>query len=1065
VSRPENDVAARAALEGFPGGYVLMRAIRRKGEIVDWELRDANGFTDGGELPLAGLRGQRLSRNQALSESSFRELNCDALRTGRRVQADVFIPTPTPALRNVTVVPLGEDMTATFIEDLTPQDRFRMLVASSSDLVAIVDDKAELVYINDAGRRTLGFLADENVGLDMLEFVHPDDREETAATFFQLVSEPTLHPTVVARFRTASEEWRFLEVRAINCLDDPAVGGIVCNARDVTERVLAERHGRESAVLLDAIVESTQDWIWSVDIETYGLVSYNRSMREYFAKHGGIVLELGMRPEDLGPDPSRVGKWYEYFGQAKETGSFSTEYEAEAGAAVLQLTMNVLERDGKPFAIALVGKDITERKQAEQKISETLSLLDTLQSSAPVGFAFLDRDFRFARVNEKAAAINGLSVEDHIGRTLADINPRAWSQIEPFYRKVMSEGDPLVNLEVTSGSAKDPGEVHTWLESYYPVRVAGETIGIGEVFVDITERKEAERAQQALAASLEASEARFRVLADTAPIGIFELSPGGGLTYANSKIGKITGRDAWSLGGRGWIDAVHPEDREILTSLFENFRPKAAVTTALRIQHPSGELRHVRLQAAPKGEDPESGYVVTIEDVTEEVEAHGELVHQAFYDTLTGLPNRALFLDRLNQELARRRRSGSSIAVFFLDLDRFKDVNDSLGHEAGDAVLKEVGVRFIGAVRAGETVARFGGDEFAFIIRDVGDSHSAVTVADRVLSVLEMPIRYDAHELVVTGSIGIVIPAARSNAETVLRDADAAMYKAKAAGRNRSEFFDEETRRRLVARFEMETELRQALAHGEFEVYYQPEVAGDGQPLGAEALIRWNHPTRGLVPPLDFIPLAEDLGLIKPIGAWVFEAAVAQLSSWDAQEDGPRLGVLSINISSNQLEDPDTSEVIRAIIERYGIAPSRLALEVTESVLMADSPSTRTSLQRFKDMGLGVAIDDFGTGYSSLAYLHTLPVTTLKIDRSFIERLEDPVDSAQIVKAIVDLGHAMGLRVIAEGVSNERLHELVSTLGCDLAQGFFWARPLPVRQFEHWWGEAERGLAPPPHES
>jgi diguanylate cyclase (GGDEF)-like protein/PAS domain S-box-containing protein len=1064
VSRPESDAAARAALDGFPGGYVLMRAIRRKGEIVDWELRDANGFADGGELALAGLRGQRLSRNQALSESSFRELNCDALRTGRRIQADVFIPTPTPALRTVTVVPLGEDMTATFVENLNPQDRFRMLVASSSDLVVIVNDKAELVYVNDAGRSILGFLPDENVGLDMLEFVHPDDREETAATFLQLVSEPTLHPTVVARFRTASEEWRFLEVRAINCLDDPAVGGIVCNARDVTERVLAERHGRESAALLDAIVESTQDWIWSVDIETYGLVSYNRSMREHFVKHGGIVLELGMRPEDIMRDPSRLTKWGEYFGQAKETGSFSTEYETEAGAAVLQLTMNVLERDGKPFAIAVVGKEITERKQAEQKISETLSLLDTLQSSAPVGFAFLDRDFRFARVNEKAAAINGLSIEDHIGRTLADINPQAWSQIEPSYRKVMSEGDPLVNLEVTSGSAKDPGEAHTWLESYYPVRVAGEIIGIGEVFVDITERKEAERAQQALAASLEASEARFRALADTAPIGIFEVSPGGALTYANPKIGKITGRDAWSLGGRGWIDAVHPEDREILTSLFENVRPEAAVTTALRIQHPSGELRHVRLQAAPKGEDPESGYVITIEDVTEEAKAHEELVHQAFYDTLTGLPNRALFLDRLNQELARRRRSGSSIAVFFLDLDRFKDVNDNLGHEAGDAVLKEVGVRFIGAVRAGETVARFGGDEFAFIIRHVRDSHNAVTVADRVLSVLETPIRYDDHELVVTGSIGIVIPAARSNAETVLRDADAAMYKAKSAGRNRSEFFDEEIRRRLVARFEMETELRQALAHGEFEVHYQPEVARDGQPVGAEALIRWNHPTRGLVLPLDFIPLAEDLGLIKSIGAWVFEAAVAQLSSWDAQEDGPRLGVLSINISSNQLEDPDTPEVIRAVIERYGIAPSRLALEVTESVLMADSPSTRTSLQCFKDMGLGVAIDDFGTGYSSLAYLHTLPVTTLKIDRSFIERLEGPVDSAEIVKAIVDLGHAMGLRVIAEGVSNDHLHALVSTLGCDVAQGFFWAAPLPVRQFEHWWGEAERGLAPPPHE-
>jgi len=325
---------------------------------------------------------------------------------------------------------------------------------------------------------------------------------------------------------------------------------------------------------------------------------------------------------------------------------------------------------------------------------------------------------------------------------------------------------------------------------------------------------------------------------------------------------------------------------------------------------------------------------------------------------------------------------------------------------------------------------------------------------------LEPPVRCGDQDLTVTGSIGIVIPNLRADAGTILRDADAAMYKAKDEGRNRYALFDETVRRRSVLRLAMEGELRQALSRNEFEVYYQPVVdPTNGRPVGAEALLRWHHPTGGLVPPLEFIPVAEDSGLIKPVGRWVFEQAVSQLASWDAENGGPCLNFLAVNLSARQLDDPETPDMVRDVLERYRIDPGRICAEVTESVVMVDSAATRRSLDAFEDLGLPVAIDDFGTGYSSLAYLHTLPVTTVKVDRSFVERLGGADDSTPVVKAVIDMGHAMGLSVVAEGVSTARLGDQVSSLGCDAAQGFYWARPTPAEEFADWWRKVGRPAA------
>lgn len=552
--------------------------------------------------------------------------------------------------------------------------------------------------------------------------------------------------------------------------------------------------------------------------------------------------------------------------------------------------------------------------------------------------------------------------------------------------------------------------------------------------------------------SLKESEKRFRTLSSVAPIGILEVSSGI-VRFVNEQAAEIYGTDVESILGQPWVDAPRADD--ISSAALPSNRlisSREPITIGYKILRPDGEHRHVRMSAVFTTPGNDDHYIATIEDVTVEVQAQEALLHQAFHDSLTGLSNRSLFIDRLEQELGRCRRDGTKIAVLFLDLDRLKIVNDGLGHDAGDALLVEIGRRFLATVRAGETVSRFSGDEFLFMIRDIENYQQAVSFAQRILKTLKAPVEYQGNELIVTGSIGIVIPDVNSESNIVLRDADTAMYKAKLAGGNRFELFDHDLHLRLVTKLGLEGELRRAIERKEFELYYQPKVDPiTARPIGAEALIRWNHPTRGRVAPADFIEAAEECGLIRPMGKWVLEEGVNQLYSWDNQEGGPCLEVLSVNVSATQLEDVSFSQVARRAIERCPNVVGRFAIEITESTLMVSGPSTRRSLVALENLGVLVGIDDFGTGYSSLSSLHALPVSVIKVDKSFIERLGSTDDSVPIVRAIVEMGHALGLKVVAEGVNDALLGEKIKSMNFDLAQGYLWAPPMPANEFAKWW--------------
>jgi diguanylate cyclase (GGDEF)-like protein/PAS domain S-box-containing protein len=418
--------------------------------------------------------------------------------------------------------------------------------------------------------------------------------------------------------------------------------------------------------------------------------------------------------------------------------------------------------------------------------------------------------------------------------------------------------------------------------------------------------------------------------------------------------------------------------------------------------------------------------------------------HAALHDPLTGLPNRTLALDRLDQALARRIRERIDLAVFVLDVDGFKRINDSLGHAAGDEVLLALAPRLTAALRTTDTVARLGGDEFVVICPDVDGVRGATDVAQRLAGAVTLPLSLASGEQFFTVSVGGTLAATKEDTpESLLGDADAAMYRAKARGRGGYELYDEAMRTSLLARVRTETELRQALNRGELEVYYQPVIdLTTGRPVSTEALVRWQHPERGLVMPLEFIPIAEETGLIALLGLQVLEHACRQTAAWQRDID-PALAV-SVNVSGRQALNPLLPAQVEAIAERSGLTPGTLALEITETVLMEEADSPATVLDSLQEHGLSLVLDDFGTGYSSLSRLKRFPLDVLKIDRSFVAGVDCNIDDRAIVKATIDMAHAVGLTVVAEGVETSEQEDCLRELGCDRAQGYLYARPQPA---------------------
>lgn len=556
--------------------------------------------------------------------------------------------------------------------------------------------------------------------------------------------------------------------------------------------------------------------------------------------------------------------------------------------------------------------------------------------------------------------------------------------------------------------------------------------------------------------AMEASEARFRDVADASSDWIWEVDASLRLNFISERYALVTGRPPETSLGMPIADLFHPGEapdrwRQHLEDL-EQWRSFRNVVSLC--EDANGINRTVRLAGKPvlDSEGKAVGYRGTATDITAEIEAGRRAEYLAMHDALTGLPNRVLLLERLDQAIAGVSRRRDMAALLLLDLDRFKDINDTLGHPAGDLLLQEVAVRLSACVREVDTVARIGGDEFSVVLMSIKDASDAQLLSQRLLEIFRTPFELAGHEVLVTISVGVaLIPIDGSIPDKLMQHADIALYRAKEEGRNASRFFEPEMDARLQQRKAFERELRLALSRDELELYYQPKVSLlNDQVAGVEALARWHHPERGLVPPSEFIGVAEETGLILQLGEWVLRTACRQAATWSDLE-------VSVNISPAQFRQPDLVQIVQGALEDSGLAPHRLELEVTESVLIQQPAAAAKLLDDLKALGVRVAMDDFGTGYSSLSYLQRFHFDKIKVDRSFIWAIGREPTAKAIVRAVISLASSLGMLTCAEGVeTNEQLTALRCE-GCSEVQGYLFGKPMPAAEFARRYGITANG--------
>ncbi|MBI3854340.1 MAG: EAL domain-containing protein [Planctomycetes bacterium] len=696
-----------------------------------------------------------------------------------------------------------------------------------------------------------------------------------------------------------------------------------------------------------------------------------------------------------------------------------------------------------PAIVIMVG--VLHRRSTEQivaQLRESEQRFKAFMDNSPAVAWIKDEQGRYVFLNTPFELTFNVRRADLLGNA----GPEPWSaetarQLQENDRAVLDSGKPRQLYDTLAG--QDGGRQHWWILQFPVDAGAGQRL-VGGMAVEITERKQAEEA-------LRASEERYALAAQSVNDGLWDWNLKTNEVYYSQRWKAMLGHDDGDIGTTPfeWFRRVHPDDLAQVQSLLQDHLEGRTPTfeSEHRMRHKDRGYRWVlsRGLAVRNGSGRPYRMVGAQSDTTQRKLAEEQLIHDALHDALTGLPNRSLFVDRLSHRIRHSRREKDRLfGVLFLDLDRFKLINDSMGHTAGDLLLVETARRLELAVRPGDTVARLGGDEFAILLEDVRDPEDAVHVAERIQTSLKTAIKVENQEIVSTASIGIAMSqTGYEKAEDVLRDADTAMYRAKSEGRARHEMFDSAMHARAVSLLQIENELRQAVEREEFRVYYMPIVSlATGRIDGFEALVRWQHPTRGIVGPVDFMPVAEDAGIVIQIDRWVLRRACRDVRDWQEKfPDGERLTV-SVNLSAKQFHHNDLVDVIRSAISESGLPAPSLGIEITEGVLIDNASTAGEMLGEMRKLGAQIYLDDFGTGYSSLSYLQRFPIDAVKIDRSFVSRMGPRAEGHEIVKAIVTLAHNLKMRVIAEGIETQDQLAVLRMLKCGYGQGWLFSKPI-----------------------
>ncbi len=923
------------------------------------------------------------------------------------------------------------------------QARLQRTLDLSTDLIINTDHTGRITYANSAAMDLLTGPGRSLDGQNILNYIGKDEHKAfigafkkvqnnagKSAEFAKLKLQPGGH-------RKKPSSVHFVSASIMGLGDRENAIALVC--KDTHEQLASLEQLRSSEARFSRIFHSSPDAILIVRQSDSLILDFNASFTRllgYTREEAIGFLEVDL---DLWADPGERRKIIRRLGESKEATDLETQLRAKNGDIIkVEISLRYIEIDGELCTLC-IGRDISERLKAEAALKSSEEKFEQVFRRSPDGIVILkQRDLTIYDINESFLLAAEYEREELIGKSVYELNVFEEGNALDEATDALSRQGFFSNREMIFHT-KSGFRVQSLVSATY-IEIKGEPCVLC-IAKNVNELREAE-------AKLKESEQRFRSAFENSPIGIVLIDLKGRIFQANNFAAEVLGYEKSPLAGTHISRLVPPEDRGQLKETFRKLasgRDDTIRTECRMLREDKLEVWtnfHVVVQ---RDADNNPLYLIgQIADITEMKSSQSRMERMAFYDTLTNLANRRLFYDRLGQAVDHAQRSRHLSALLYLDLDQFKRVNDTLGHEVGDVLLQEVSTRLTSCVRKEDTVARLGGDEFTVLLFDIRSPSDASHVADKILSMLRQPLNISGHQLVVTTSIGItIVPQDGTDPNSLMKNADLAMYRAKEQGRNTYHFYSEEMNTNAVKRLRTEYELRRALERDEFVLYYQPKVRlTDQQIVGVECLIRWEHPDRGLLPPFEFIEVAEETGAIVDMGNWIIQEAC---ETGKALCDQARRNIqIAVNISPRQFRDPNLVGTIRRNLRETGLNPSTLEIEITETMLMGDVDAAIATVRQLHELGVRLAIDDFGTGYSSLNYLKKFPINTVKVDRSFVMDIPESEDDKAITSAVIAMAHRLNMEVVAEGVETKAQYEFLVEQDCEYAQGYLFSKPLPL---------------------
>ena len=905
------------------------------------------------------------------------------------------------------------------------------LIKAANAIITHLDASGRIEMMNEMAESITGLRLEEASGLKWLDVLMPPQGQRDLFEETAFKRGRPLPPVLEFPITTRSGEERHISWRNNEVREDGKLVGTICIGVDVTEKTVAENALKESEGRYRQMFENNTAVKLLVDPESGQVIDANAAACTFYGLSKTDLTSLNVW--DINVLSEAEVREAMARATAQQRSFFVFQHRTRNGIRDVEIHSGPIMVRGRPLLYSIIN-DITDRKRAERALLESEEKYRNIFDFASIGIYQADSEGNLVTANSTLAHMLGYRTVDELLRTNLDEIFHDPRQREMPLGAERDERGPA-HSEVL-WKKRDGTPVWVQLNAHTVQHEQGGTKYLEGFVHDITERKRAEE-------TLHSQSAAFRASMD----GIAILNDRGEFDYTNDAHAELYGYDSPAeMLGQSWRmlydeQEVQRFDQEIMPRVMQHGHWRGQATGKRKL----GDTFPQEVSLTPL---ENGGLVCVARDITERNIAEDQIRHLAYHDILTGLPNRLLFKDSLTVAISRAQRERSKLAVLFLDLDRFKSINDSLGHNAGDHLLQEAASRIQSCVRESDTVARQGGDEFTVMLPMVSSADDAVVIARKILDVLRLPFTIEDDERFITTSLGIsMYPDDGYDADTLVKNADTAMYQAKGLGRDNYQTFNPLINQHALERLALENGLRKAIERDEFRLHYQPIYdVSTGRICGMEALVRWEHPELGLIPPARFIPLAEAANLMGRVGSIVLRAACIQLREW--QDKGFRDLKLAINLSVSQLQQPDLVKTVREILNESRIGRDMVDLEITESGAMINPELTIRSLQELRRLGVGISLDDFGTGHSSLSYLKRFPIDTLKIDQSFVRDVTQDSETAAIVTAIIVMARTLNLEVVAEGVEEERQRQFLLENGCTLMQGFLFNRPVPAHEFE-----------------